>query len=55
MAWGAPVDGICVCHGEHTAGRSLCGVCSVAAGASGVDVLGATADSSLTTWVAKLM
>ena len=49
---GAPVDGICVCCGNHTAGRALCGICSVAAGAAGVGVAGATAVGSLTTWVA---
>ena len=49
---GAPVDGICVCHSERTAGRALHGICSVAAGDTGVGVFGATAVGSLTTWVA---
>ena len=49
---GAPVDGICVCCGKHTVGRALHGVCSVAAGAAGVGVAGATAVGDLTTWVA---
>ena len=49
----APVDGICVCCGEHTAGRALHGVCSVAAGAAGVGVVGATAVGGLTAWVAR--
>ena len=43
----APVDGICIHHGEHTAGRALHGVCSVVAGAAGVGVVGATAFGSL--------
>ena len=47
----APVDGICVCCGGCTAGRDLHGVCSVAAGAAGVGVVGATAVGSLTAWV----
>ena len=42
----APVDGVCVCCGEHTAGGALHGVCSVAAGAAGVGVTGATAVGS---------
>ena len=46
------MDGICVHCGEHTAGRALHGVCSVAAGAAGVGVVGATAVGSLTAWVA---
>ena len=49
---GAPVDGICVHHGEHTAGIALHGVGSVAAGAAGVGVVGATVVGSLTAWVA---
>ena len=48
----APVDSICVCHGEHTTGGALHGVCSLAAGAAGVGVLGATAVGSPTSWVA---
>ena len=48
---GAPVDGICVCCVEHTAGRALNGVCSVAAGTAGVGIMGATAVGGLTTWV----
>ena len=44
----APVDGICVQCGECTAGRALHGVCSVAAGAAGVHIVGATAVGSLT-------
>ena len=48
----APVDGICVCHNEHNAGRALHGVCSVAAGAAGVGVVGATAVGGFTAWVA---
>ena len=48
---GAQVDGICVCCDEHTAGRALHGVCSVAAGIAGVGVVGATAVGSLTTWM----
>ena len=47
----ALVDGVHICCGEHTAGRVLHGVCSVAAGAAGV--LGATAVGSLTAWVAR--
>ena len=46
------MDGICVCCGKHTAGRALHGVCSVAAGAAGVGVVGATAVGGLTAWVA---
>ena len=49
---GAPVDGICVCHGEHTANRALHGVCSIAIGAAGVGEVGTTAVGSLTAWVA---
>ena len=49
---GAPVDGICVPRGEHTAGRALHGVCSVSARAAGVGVAGAIAIGSLTAWVA---
>ena len=45
---GGPVDGICVPCGECTAGRTLCGVCSVA---NGGGVLGATAVGGLTAWV----
>ena len=47
----APVDGIYVCHGEHTVGRALCEVCCEAVGASGVGIVGATAVGSLTAWV----
>ena len=47
-----PVNGICVCHGEHTAGGALHGVCSVGAGVAGVGVVGVTAVDSLTAWVA---
>ena len=39
----APVDGICVQCGKHTAGYSLHRVCGVAAGVAGVGVAGATA------------
>ena len=46
------MDGICVHHGEHTAGGALHGVCSVAACAAGVIVVGVTAVGGLTTWVA---
>ena len=55
LVWlrGAPVDGVCVCCGKHTAGRALHGVCSAAAGAAGVGVAGATAVGSLTAWVAE--
>ena len=49
---GASVDGMCVCCGEHTAGRALHGVCSVAAGAAGVGVVGATEFGSINAWVA---
>ena len=49
---GASVGGTCVCHGEHTAGGALHGVCSVAAGAAGICVVGVTAVGSLTAWVA---
>ena len=49
---GALVDGICVQGGECTADIALYGVCSVAAGATGVGVAGATVVCSLTTWVA---
>ena len=49
---GAPVDGICVGCGEHTAGIAVHGVCSIAAGSAGVGVAGATAVGSLATWVA---
>ena len=54
LVWlrGAPVDGICVCCGEHTAGRSLHGVCSVAASTASVGAVGATAVGSLTALVA---
>ena len=45
------MDGICVHCGEHTAGRALCGICSAAAGAAGVGVVGTTAVGSLTAWV----
>ena len=48
----APVDGICVCCGEHTVRGALCGVYSVAAGAAGVGLVGATAVGSLATFVA---
>ena len=48
----APVDGICVHCGEHTAGEDLHGVCNVAAGAAGVGVVGGTAIASLTAWMA---
>ena len=46
------MDGICVHCGECTVGRSLHGVCSVADGAAGVGIAGATAVGNLTTWVA---
>ena len=46
------MGGICVCCDEHTAGRALHGVCSVAAGAAGVGVVDATAVGSLTAWAA---
>ena len=46
------MDGISVHCGECTAGRALCGACSVAAGAAGVGVVGTTAAGSLTAWVA---
>ena len=49
---GAPVEGICVHCGEYIAGAAFHGVCSVAAGAAGVDVAGATAVGGLTAWVA---
>ena len=49
---GAPADGISFHCGEHTEGRALHGVCSVAAGAAVVGVGGATAVISLATWVA---
>ena len=49
---GAPVDGICVYCGKHTVGRTSHGVCSVAAGAAGVGVVGATSIGSLTPRVA---
>ena len=45
----APVDGICVHCGEHTAGRALCGASRVAAGAAGVGVVGVVA-VSLSGW-----
>ena len=50
LVWlrGAPVDGICVHCGEHTAGRALHGVCSIAAGAACVGVVGPTAVGGLT-------
>ena len=48
---GALLDGICVHCGECTAGRALHGVCSVAAGAAGIGVVGATAVGGLTAWV----
>ena len=48
----APVDGICVHCGKHTACGALHGVCIVAAGAAGVGVVGAIAVGSLTAWVA---
>ena len=48
----APVDGICACCGEHTTSGALHGVCSVAAGAAGVGVAGATAVGSLYAWMA---
>ena len=48
----APVDGICVHCDEHSAGRPLHGVCSVAAGASDVGFMGTAAVGSLTAWVA---
>ena len=46
------MDGICVCCGECTVGGALCGVCSVAVNAAGIDVVGAAAVDSLTAWVA---
>ena len=46
LQWMAPVF-LCKC----TAGRALHGVCSVAAGAASVDVVGATAVGSLSAWV----
>ena len=48
----APVDGICIHCGKHTAGIALHGVCSVATGAAGVGVAGATAVGGFTAWVA---
>ena len=48
---GAPEDGVCVHCSEHIAGPTLCGVCSVAAGAAGVGVAGATYVGDLTAWV----
>ena len=41
----APVDAICVHCGEYTAGRALHGVCSVAADAAGLGIVGTTADA----------
>ena len=46
------MNGICVCCGEHTAGGAFHGVCSVAAGAAGVGVVGAIFVGNLTAWVA---
>ena len=48
----APVDGVCVSCGEHTTVEALHGVCSVAAGAASVGVVGATAVGSLPAQVA---
>ena len=45
------MDGICVCCGECTAGGALPGVCCVAADATHVGVVGATAVGSLTACV----
>ena len=45
------MDGSCVCHGKHTAGGALHGVCSVAAGAADVGAVGITAVGSFTAWV----
>ena len=47
----APVDGICVCCGEVTAGGALHGVCGLGAGAAGVGGVGVTAVGSLAAWV----
>ena len=49
---GAPADGTCVNCGECTVGGALHGVCSVAAGAAGVGIVGVTAVDGLTAWVA---
>ena len=49
----AAVDSICVCCGECTAFGALCGVCSIAVGAAGVGIAGATAVGSLVVWVAR--
>ena len=46
----APVDCVCVHCGECTADGALTGVCSVAASAAGVDVVGATGVGILTAW-----
>ena len=45
------MDGVCFCCHEHTAGIALHGVCSVAGGAAGIGVVGATTFGGLTAWV----
>ena len=45
------MDFVCVHCGECITGRALHGVCSVAAGAAGVGVVGATTVGSLTAWM----
>ena len=46
------MNGVCVNCDKCTAGRALHGVCSVAAGAAGIGVGGATAIGDLTACVA---